>query len=111
MVELVWKGKKTLDPTLLLHSKTPTKQIITYQIHSGQSIDDTTNPPTDTPTWHNRLILGDKSSILTSLLHEFTGQISLIYIDPPFMTGRNFKIGDQLVYSDKWDNNSDAYLQ
>jgi len=110
MVDLVWNGKKTLDPTLLMHSKTPTQKLITYQIHPDQSIDDT-NPPANTPTWYNRLILGDKSFTLAALIHEFIGQIDLIYIDPPFMTGRNFKNGNQLAYSDKWDNNLDTYLQ
>ena len=27
------------------------------------------------------------------------------------MTGRNYHFGEQLAYSDKWDNNIDAYLQ
>src|SRR5690348_7412455 len=90
MVELVWKGKKTLDPMSLLHSKASTKLLYTYQTFSQPSIDDSIDPPSNTSHWHNRLILGDKSSILRSLLVEFTGQIDLIYIDPPFMTGRNF---------------------
>jgi len=55
--------------------------------------------------WHNRLILGDKSDILPALLHEFAKRINLIYIDPPFMTGRTFT-----SYSDKWENGLDAYL-
>ncbi|MGH2495592.1 MAG: DNA methyltransferase [Ktedonobacteraceae bacterium] len=62
-------------------------------------------------TWHNRLILGDKQHVLPALLPEFAGKIHLIYIDPPFMTGRDFKSGEQLAYSDKWDNNLDIYLQ
>src|SRR5215469_1151055 len=111
MVELVWKGKKTLDPMSLLHSNTSTKQLYTYQTFPYPSIDDTIDPPSDTSRWHNRLILGEKSSILRSLLVEFTGQIDLIYIDPPFMTGRNFKNGDQIAFSDKWDKNPDLYLQ
>lgn len=61
--------------------------------------------------WHNRLICGDKSLVLPALLGEFAGSISLIYIDPPFMSGRDFTSGDQLAYSDKWKNDLDAYLQ
>jgi len=33
--------------------------------------------------WRNRLIWGDKAYVLPSLLPEFAGKVSLIYIDPP----------------------------
>ena len=62
-------------------------------------------------TWQNRLILGDKQHVLPALLPEFAEKINLIYIDPPFMTGRDFKSGQQMAYSDKWDSNLDVYLQ
>ena len=61
-------------------------------------------PSTD--NWHNRLILGDKRDVLPALLPEFAERVNLIYIDPPFMTERNFS-----SYSDKWHNDLDAYLQ
>ncbi|HEY6542755.1 MAG TPA: site-specific DNA-methyltransferase [Ktedonobacteraceae bacterium] len=64
-----------------------------------------------TPQWHNRLILGDKQDVLPALLPEFAEKFNLIYIDPPFMTGRDFKSGGQLAYSDKWGNNLDVYLR
>jgi site-specific DNA-methyltransferase (adenine-specific)/adenine-specific DNA-methyltransferase len=48
---------------------------------------------------------------LPALLPEFAGKVNLIYIDPPFMTGRDFKSGERLVYSDTWHNNLDSYLQ
>ncbi len=112
MVELVWKGKQTLDSATFMNSKIPTQHLCTYESFAGQSTEILTNPPRNsTPGWHNRLILGDKWAILPALLPEFTGQINLIYIDPPFMTGRDFKNGEQVAYSDKWDNNLDAYLQ
>ena len=112
MVELVWKGKQTLEQATFINSKIPTQHLYTFESYPGQSTEKLTNPPLDPiPTWHNRLILGDKRSILPALLLEFSGQINLIYIDPPFMTGRDFKNGEQLAYSDKWDKNLDAYLQ
>jgi hypothetical protein len=40
--------------------------------------------------WRNRLIWGDKKYVLPSLLAEFAGKVSLIYIDPPFDTGADF---------------------
>src|SRR6516225_9650565 len=112
MVELVWKGKQTLEQANLMNSTIPTQHLYTSECYTGKSSEKLTNPPPDsTPTWHNRLILGDKSSILPALLSEFTAQINLIYIDPPYMTGRDFKNGEQLAYSDKWDHNLDTYLQ
>ena len=112
MVELVWKSKQTLEPANLLNSKIPTQHLCIYESYPGQSTEEPTNLPLNsTPTWHNRLILGDKSSTLPALLPEFTGRINLIYIDPPFMTGRDFKNDEQLAYSDKWNNDLDAYLQ
>jgi len=60
--------------------------------------------------WCNRLIQGDKSAVLPSLLEEFAGKANLIYIDPPFNTGKVFKVGDNLCYDDRWDS-LDSYLQ
>src|SRR5260370_39617819 len=37
--------------------------------------------------WRNRLIWGDKKYVLPALIHEFTAQVNLVYIDPPFFTG------------------------
>jgi site-specific DNA-methyltransferase (adenine-specific)/adenine-specific DNA-methyltransferase len=61
--------------------------------------------------WSNRLIQGERADVLTALLPAFAGQVDLVYIDPPFMTGRDFKSGPHLAYSDKWQNNLDSYLQ
>jgi len=61
------------------------------------------------------LIAGNKSSVLPALLADFAGTINLIYIDPPFMTGRSFtsgsQLGAQLSYRDIWGNDLDSYLQ
>ena len=85
--------------------------------------------------WRNRLIWGDKKYILPSLLPEFAGKVTLIYIDPPFDTGADFsfsaKIPDhpddsdenisvftkepsileQKAYRDTWGRGLDSYLQ
>jgi len=112
MVEIVWKGKPSLEQSTLINSKIPSQHLCKFESYKSQSAEKLNNPPLNTTsTWHNRLILGDKSSILPALLPEFAGQINLIYIDPPFMTGQDFKNGDQLAYSDKWNNNIDTYLQ
>ena len=120
MAELTWKGKSenalhnTLDKRQLLDTVTSARpRLVTTEIISPRSEDhqsiNTSSISTLDP-WHNRLILGDKRDVLPALLPEFEGRINLIYIDPPFMTGRDFKNGSQLAYSDKWDNNLDAYI-
>jgi site-specific DNA-methyltransferase (adenine-specific)/adenine-specific DNA-methyltransferase len=72
--------------------------------------DDQINPAGNSSCWYNRLIHGDKKRILPALLPEFAGKIDLIYIDPPFMTGRTFTLGNELAYNDTW-NNLDSYIQ
>lgn len=61
----------------------------------------------------NKLIYCENLSALKFLLDEYRGKINLIYIDPPFATNSNFKIGldrtstisssidDKIAYSDK----------
>jgi len=119
MAELLWQGKKKpgydrsseaiddSDGKSRISKVLVTTEIIGPQPGEQQA----GGAPSLSPVWHNRLILGDKSQTLSALLPEFAGKVNLIYIDPPFMTGRDFKSGEQLAYSDKWDNNLDAYLQ
>jgi adenine specific DNA methylase Mod len=82
--------------------------------------------------WRNRLIWGDKKYVLPSLLPEFAGKVSLIYIDPPFDTGADFSfratipsrtdgeegsfvkepsIIEQKAYRDTWGRGLDSYLE
>jgi len=85
--------------------------------------------------WRNRLIWGDKKYILPSLLPEFAGKVTLIYIDPPFDTGADFSFSaripehpdesddnatvftkepsilEQKAYRDTWGRGLDSYLQ
>src|SRR5208283_2778829 len=84
--------------------------------------------------WRNRLIWGDKKFVLPSLLPEFSGQVNLIYIDPPFDTGTDFSytasipehpdspgdettyftkeasIIEQKAYRDTWGKGLNSYL-
>ena len=41
-------------------------------------------------TRRNSLIWGDNKLVMSSLLKEYSGQVNLIYIDPPFDTGADF---------------------
>lgn len=75
--------------------------------------------------WKNKLIWGDNKFVMSSLLEKFAGKVDLIYIDPPFATGADFKtnveIGDNKVtkehsileekaYRDTWGDGLDSFL-
>ncbi len=56
------------------------------------------------------LIKGNNLDVMVSLLNEYKGKIDLIYIDPPYLTGLNFKTKDgKFAYTDKFT--LDDYLQ
>jgi hypothetical protein len=40
--------------------------------------------------WLNRLVLGDHADVLPRLVDDLAGQVSLVYVDPPFDTGGDF---------------------
>lgn len=109
MATLTWQGKQPFDKQILSSSTAHLHTLATFPNQPVENIAPATQSPTD--DWHNRLICGNKSKVLPALLHEFAGAINLIYIDPPFMTGRDFISGTQLAYSDKWKNDLDTYLQ
>lgn len=77
--------------------------------------------------WKNKLIWGDNKFVMSSLLEKFAGKIDLIYIDPPFATGADFRIniavgesGDEIIkehsvieekaYRDTWGQGDDSFL-
>ncbi|GCE46444.1 site-specific DNA-methyltransferase (adenine-specific)/adenine-specific DNA-methyltransferase [Thermosporothrix hazakensis] len=96
MVELIWKGKQRALPPA------------SAQLHTIAQYPPQTTSPVD---WQNRLIQGDRGICLPALLPEFEGTVQLIYIDPPFMTGRTFSRNSQIAYRDVWGNSLDTYLQ
>jgi site-specific DNA-methyltransferase (adenine-specific) len=109
MAELVWQGK-TL-PSI----PSPAGHLVTSAYYLPHETIAHATPVSQ--GWHNRLIHADKSAALPALLTEFAGKVNLIYIDPPFMTGRSFKNGMQhalpaaISYRDIWHNDLDSYLQ
>ncbi len=77
--------------------------------------------------FRNMLIWGDNKLVMASLLKQFKGQIDLIYIDPPFDVGADFKMKVELgegtgktekdqsvlemvAYQDMWGKGTDSYL-
>jgi len=66
----------------------------------------------------NRLIYGDNLQVMAVLLPSLAGKFDLIYVDPPFFTGRDWHIRTpagsakaERAYEDVWDNDLGAYLQ
>ncbi|EGP4236186.1 site-specific DNA-methyltransferase [Escherichia coli] len=58
--------------------------------------------------WHNTknlMIEGDNLEVLKLLQKSYTGKVKLIYIDPPYNTGKDF------VYPDNFQDNMKNYLE
>ncbi|MBV9617534.1 MAG: site-specific DNA-methyltransferase [Ktedonobacteraceae bacterium] len=116
MAELVWKGKhqphneNTFAAQEQIIQNSRPHQLMTqayYPVQHGELV----VPSVCSHEWQNRLIQGDNCEVLPALIHEFKSAIDLIYIDPPFMTGRTFSRGAEVAYSDTWNNDLDSYLQ
>lgn len=133
--ELVWEGKydeygdrRAVDTAGLAM---PMQKIETIdeprsQAEAQGGLFDTSGSHLD--DFENRLIWGDNKLVAASLLREFRGQVDLIYIDPPFDVGADFKLdvplGDMretvekdqsalemVAYRDTWGRGVDSYLQ
>lgn len=67
--------------------------------------------PKEDSEWRNKLIWGDNLLVMASLMEEYAGKIDLIYIDPPFATGADFrakfKVGDDGIRSSKMGEKPD----
>ncbi|GHO42927.1 DNA-methyltransferase [Ktedonospora formicarum] len=105
MAELIWQGKQ--------HGKGPEEgdrsHVERYHlVEEGEQIAAHADPDEG---WYNHLIHGDNQDTLPLLVPHFRERVDLIYIDPPFMTGRTFTSNEQVAYSDTWNNNLDDYLQ
>jgi adenine-specific DNA-methyltransferase len=64
--------------------------------------------PEDSVNWNttqNLMIEGDNLEVLKLLQKSYSGKVKLIYIDPPYNTGKDF------VYPDKYDDNLSTYLR
>ena len=59
----------------------------------------------DWETTKNLFIEGDNLEVLKLLQKSYAGKIKLIYIDPPYNTGKEF------IYPDKYQENLDTYLR
>lgn len=74
--------------------------------------------------WRNKIYWGDNLQVMSHLLKEYRGQVQLVYIDPPFDSGADYRksirfqgekadndqnIFEEMQYTDIWTN--DEYLQ
>jgi adenine-specific DNA-methyltransferase len=63
--------------------------------------------------WRNRLIWGDKTYVLPSLLADpdVAGKVDLVYIDPPFDTGADFSFTTPVPHCDKTITKTPSVLE
>ncbi|MBA4087561.1 MAG: site-specific DNA-methyltransferase [Novosphingobium sp.] len=88
---LNWKGKAKARA----HALTPT--LATLRPAREDSVDwDTTR---------NLMIEGDNLEVLKCLRKAYAGKVKLIYIDPPYNTGKDF------VYPDNYTDSMSSYLE
>ena len=105
MTELTWRGKQQ---NTFEHDHRA-ERLVTVETIDPSSEKRASNSVE--AVWYNRLISGDRNDVLPALQTEFSNKIDLIYIDPPFMTGRTFTVDTQPVYDDTWNHELDTYLQ
>jgi len=131
MPELIWDGKYDKDgrraapPRIALPFQTV--ETVNESAQERQHTLDLFSSGRDAE-WRNRLIWGDKKYVLPALLHDYTGKVDLIYIDPPFATGADFSfmarvpdsgatftkepsLIEQKAYRDTWGKGLDGYLR
>jgi adenine-specific DNA-methyltransferase len=88
---LTWYGKKKARQIAL------TPSLGTLRPCKEESVDwDTTQ---------NLFIEGDNLEVLKLLQKSYANKIKMIYIDPPYNTGKEF------IYPDKFQDNLDTYLR
>lgn len=131
--ELIWPGKSTLMDNSVLpfqsieHIDEPRKG--TSQQFDLFSMSESTGRQSG--GWTNKLIWGDNSLILSSLVNgpmrneiEKAGGLKLVYIDPPFDVGSDFSMDievgeesftkkpsviEEVAYRDTWGRGTDSY--
>ncbi len=104
---LNWKGKRPFTST---------------QYFPAQLKESYGNP--DENGWMNKIFWGDNLQVMSHLLKEYRGKVDLVYIDPPFDSGAEYKKKislrnkvtesdissfEEKQYTDLWSN--DDYLQ
>lgn len=71
----------------------------------GKTLRPVRDQSVDFDTSNNLLIEGDNLEVLKVLQESYLGQVKLIYIDPPYNTGRDF------IYDDDYSTETGDYLR
>lgn len=113
--EIWWKGK---------HPYTSTQYFPAQKKERYGSSKEFVDKDGKTKDWINKIFWGDNIQVMSHLLKEFRGKVDLIYIDPPYDSGADYKKTikikgkeikndhnsfEQKQYGDIWT--SDEYLQ
>ena len=85
------------------HGKSRARQIA--QIPSTGTLLPCPEESVDWDTTKNIFIEGDNLEVLKLLQKSYHRKVKMIYIDPPYNTGKEF------IYPDKWQDNLDTYLR
>lgn len=85
------------------HGKSQARRIA--QIPSTGTLRPCPEESVDWDTTKNIFIEGDNLEVLKLLQKSYHRKIEMIYIDPPYNTGKEF------IYPDKWQDNLDTYLR
>ena len=109
-IELNWKGKRR---EVAPFSSMPTLHMVRYERKERSLFEALPEGLPDKPLEvRNRLIQGENLRVMSALLPEFRGKFDLLYLDPPFFTGKDWKSRDDVyAYSDNWNEGLPAYLQ
>jgi len=101
--ELWYAGKSSEEDVL---SRTPLVQLNKLETFPNSNVDS---------SWHNMLIYGDNLCVLKTILSNpfFYQKVQLVYIDPPFSTSQDYRVGkkrtatvsrsnrDKIAYTDQ----------
>ena len=89
--QLTWPGKRGA----IIESNAPTNQTLRPVREDSLDWDNT----------ENLYIEGDNLTVLKILRETYLGKIKMIYIDPPYNTGKDF------IYKDNFHQSTDEYLK
>ncbi len=85
------------------HGKSRARQIA--QMPSAGTLRPCPEESVNWDTTKNIFIEGDNLEVLKLLQKSYHRKVKMIYIDPPYNTGKEF------IYPDKWQDNLDTYLR
>lgn len=118
MGKLIWDNKTNLTKDITF-SKTKYNNFFDKVALDNGSVEAQTLNGTTHHKWKNKLFWEDNLNVLYHLLNDFEEKIDLIYIDPPFFSGVNYRIEikeddtnyESIAYYDHWEKDLDSYLQ